>query len=73
MNSTPKCLATELCTASILVLRVGSIGGSVATGFPLLPLELGSTVGETILSPDMKSAASLSVLPHYPLDCGHRV
>jgi hypothetical protein len=59
--STPKCPATELCTASILVLRIGSIDGCVATGFPLLRLELGLTVGGPILSPDMKTAASLSV------------
>jgi hypothetical protein len=61
MYSTPKCSETELWTASILVLRTGSIGGSVVTGFPLLLLDLGSTVGGPILSPDIESAASLSV------------
>ncbi len=59
--STPKCPATELWTASILDLRIGSIDGSVVTGIPLLQLDLGSIVGALlpILSPDIKSAVSL--------------
>ncbi len=43
---------------------MGSIDGSVVTGFPLLLLALGSIVSALfpILSPEIKSAVSLSVV-----------
>ncbi len=74
MYSTPKCPATELCTASILDLRVGLIDGSVVTGIPLLLLGLGSVMGALLptLSLEIKSAVSLSVFSLHPCEGGHR-